>query len=670
MVLAVVSAYAGTNQAIIVSAPQLENLDLMAVDTAADVTVIDRVAIEDSGSVSVPELLQSEANILIRNVTGAPNSGQISMRGFGENSHLRTLIMVDGHKINRPDMGPTSWESIPLSNIEKIEVIRGGQNVLYGDAALAGVVKITTKRGADAGTQVGGEAGSFGYLSGHISHGGSAGNVDYSAGVHSYTSDGFRSNSVSRATTLSGSMVWYAGELDTLSARVSYTDSAQEFPGPLDYDQMQDDPTRVNPGNTGRSEGRKGLATLIWETERDWGAARVTSGFNFRDLDGELGGIFANNQQTGLSLGPRLKWGGDEDFIIGGVDLRYDGLKYEDYLPADLSLVSAHADLDRISVQPYLFAQHKTRDNWILGTGARFDYTRTDNLYEDYVDSQLQPVLETNRGPIPNPNYKNPPDLTTNSYSGVVSKQGWAASLSLAKEFSRAWEGWLRYDRVYRYPSLDEVAAYQGFALNPPLNDDLEPESGDNIELGTRLASRHWNAGWTVYGLAMDNEIVYVEIPQPSGGFLRKNANLGKTIRYGTDIELQYGQAWYGASTRWTIQDAVKNGGENDGNRVPLVPWLTGTCNVWFDPFDALRLSLNWIYVSEQYKGGDISNSEDKLEAYGLLGFTAGVQMSDTVSLKISIHNLLDETYASTAYSTAYYPGAGRSFRMGLNMEF
>ena len=144
-------AFAGTNNAIIVSAPRLDDLDLMDVTVAADVTVIDRATVEQSGAASVPELLQNEANLLIRGQGGNASDGQISMRGFGDNSQVRVLVLVDGHKANRPDMGMIDWQRLPVSSIERIEVIRGGQNVLYGNHALSGVVKITTKRGGDVG---------------------------------------------------------------------------------------------------------------------------------------------------------------------------------------------------------------------------------------------------------------------------------------------------------------------------------------------------------------------------------------------------------------------------------------------------------------------------------------------------------------------------------------
>ena len=167
-----------------ITAPRIDDLDLMAVDTAADVSVIDRESIEQSGAVSVPDLLSSEgqrAGARERRVMRI--TGQIAMRGFGDNAHLRTLVLVDGHRLSRPDMGGIGWQSIPVSNIDRIEVIRGGQNVLYGDRAVGGVIKITTKSGADAGTRLGGSVGSFGTVSGYAGQGGALGDLDYYVGV-------------------------------------------------------------------------------------------------------------------------------------------------------------------------------------------------------------------------------------------------------------------------------------------------------------------------------------------------------------------------------------------------------------------------------------------------------------------------------------------------------
>ncbi|MEI6890872.1 MAG: TonB-dependent receptor [Pontiella sp.] len=658
-----VPAFAGTNHTIVVSAPRLDNLDLMAVDTAADVTVIDRETIERSGAISLPDLLRNEANILILGTSGNVNDGQISMRGFGDNAGLRTLIVVDGHTLNRPDMGATTWSSVPLSNIEQIEVIRGGQNVLYGDHALAGVVKITTKRGADVGTQIAGTIGSYGYISGYLGHGGAVGDFDYYIGVDSYESEGFRSNSLSKASTLTGSLVWYAGESDVFTFRVSHTDYHQQYPGPLTYEQMMDDPTQSNYTSNDFSDVLSSQATLNWETERDWGRVRVASGYHRRDLDWQLGGIFANNLIEGFSLGPRIKWGNEDDFLIGGLDMTYDTLNFTSYLPADTRYVSSEAEMERITLQPYLFVQKTFRDKWILGGGARYETARTEGENRDYVKNQILPYLDTNRGPVPNPNYKNPPDLTDESFDGVIEKEGWAASLSLTRDFNQNSSIWIRYDHVYRYPALDEVAAYQGYPLDDPMNADLDPEEGDHFVFGVNHGWGDWQGQWSAYALLMKNEIAFDPVAQ-------LNSNVGPTRRIGTELELNWNRLWYGAGTRWTLQESTLRSGEHQGNVVPLSPPLYGVCSAWVEPVDTLRLSLNWSYVSEQYQGNDNANSTRKMNAYDQLGFQALIRMSDYARLRISIDNLLDETYATTAYSGVYYPGAGRSFRCGLNFEF
>lgn len=92
------------------------------------------------------DILEKEANVRFRSVVGSNASGDLSMRGFGENSQTRVLIMVDGQKFNRPDMGAINWLQIPLSDIESVEVLRGPMSALYGAAAEAGVIKIKTRR--------------------------------------------------------------------------------------------------------------------------------------------------------------------------------------------------------------------------------------------------------------------------------------------------------------------------------------------------------------------------------------------------------------------------------------------------------------------------------------------------------------------------------------------
>ena len=144
------------------------------------------------------------------------------------------------------------------------------------------------------------------------------------------------------------------------------------------------------------------------------------------------------------------------------------------------------------------------------------------------------------------------------------------------------------------------------------------------------------------------------------------NRNIGATRRVGVEPELAWKKEWYGASTRWTFVDARFDGGADDGNRVPLVPWAYGMTSAWIEPLTKLRLSASYTFVSEQYQGNDEANTLRKMEAYGLVGLHANLTLLDSLSLYVSVHNLLDETYATSAYSGGYYPGSGRSFRAGM----
>ena len=93
------------------------------------VTVIDREAIERSTATTVIELLSHQAGIQVRDSTGGPDF-QIDMRGFGQTGDLNTAVLIDGQRFNDIDTSPVKWSSIPLSAVERIEILPGSGAVL------------------------------------------------------------------------------------------------------------------------------------------------------------------------------------------------------------------------------------------------------------------------------------------------------------------------------------------------------------------------------------------------------------------------------------------------------------------------------------------------------------------------------------------------------------
>jgi len=113
----------------------------------ANITVIKSEDIEKSGATSLVDVLEKLAGIHFTTFSGNPSQAEIDMRGFGQNGHGRVLILLDGRRLNRPDMASINWLQIPINNVEKIEVVSGANSVLFGDNAVAGVINIITKRG-------------------------------------------------------------------------------------------------------------------------------------------------------------------------------------------------------------------------------------------------------------------------------------------------------------------------------------------------------------------------------------------------------------------------------------------------------------------------------------------------------------------------------------------
>ena len=118
-------------------------------------TVIDRAAIEQSGATSVNELFAkvifNSAGIVDETFTQgfAPGSASIDLRGLGVS---RTLVLVDGRRTPVFPFGQDGSSSfvdinlIPLSSIERVEVLLDGASAIYGSDAIAGVVNFITRK--------------------------------------------------------------------------------------------------------------------------------------------------------------------------------------------------------------------------------------------------------------------------------------------------------------------------------------------------------------------------------------------------------------------------------------------------------------------------------------------------------------------------------------------
>jgi len=112
-------------------------------DVPNSIVIMDEVDIQESSAQSLGELLANELGIDWRtqgNYGGAAEA--IDIRGMSGNA---TKVLVNGVDIKSPSLGLADVGRIPLNNIQRIEVVKGSDSVLYGSGAMGGTVNIITK---------------------------------------------------------------------------------------------------------------------------------------------------------------------------------------------------------------------------------------------------------------------------------------------------------------------------------------------------------------------------------------------------------------------------------------------------------------------------------------------------------------------------------------------
>ena len=114
----------------------------------SDVLVISREKIEKaSPQQSLGEFLAKEGGMSFSS-SGKPGAdGGVFIRGTNSG---HTLVLIDGLRVGSATLGSASLGAIPLSQIERIEVLKGAASSLYGADALGGVIQVFTKKGINS----------------------------------------------------------------------------------------------------------------------------------------------------------------------------------------------------------------------------------------------------------------------------------------------------------------------------------------------------------------------------------------------------------------------------------------------------------------------------------------------------------------------------------------
>jgi vitamin B12 transporter len=135
--------------------------------SSSPVSIIGRDDISRSTGGTLASVLSSEQSLFIKDYGSASALKTVSQRGLGAE---HTLLLLNGIPLNSMQNGFLNLGTFPVEDIERVEVVRGGQSAAFGANAVAGVINVITQpRFTDAPVQMLTSIGSFGTHRLHLS---------------------------------------------------------------------------------------------------------------------------------------------------------------------------------------------------------------------------------------------------------------------------------------------------------------------------------------------------------------------------------------------------------------------------------------------------------------------------------------------------------------------
>lgn len=611
--------------------------------SAGNISIISREDIRKSAARSIPDLLKNTSGIMVTSLYGSLGiDATVDLRGFGDTSNSNTLILIDGQRMNPIDMSAIDWSIIPLSNIERIEIMRGAGTVLYGDRATGGVINIITDKSAGntASATVG--FGSFNThtVDGELSFGGREAYANLKA--HFADTDGWRKNSQADQKSLAGRLGWVFAKGDIFTDFAVYRESAGA-PGSIAERIYRTDPKQArNPLDTQRKDGyriRPGVALQLADSLRF--EAEISIEHADQDFENFSFGSIADRQRDMVSLTPRLRWthgmGRMKSETILGAD-HYAGTVTNTY--------SSYANNRSEQESTAAYVQNTTglTERLALTLGARTQRMR------QRADQEASPAYF----------------MAAMSGRSERSRSAWDASLAYRGD---SWRTYGKLGTTYRFANTDELFGYDALTGRTIFAGDLKPQHGTIGEVGGSFARGPFSVQASLYQIDLRDEIGY-------DGAQGANVNFDPTRRRGLETEATWRitPTWK-SRLAYTYAEAEFLEGRYEGKAVPMAPRNKASLLINWDggPIGSYGVSTN--YVGNRRFSGDYANNRQILSGYTTVDLLADWK-SGPLTLSARVLNATNERYAPYAlYSTGrsdyfYYPGDKRSFFVNVRYDF
>ena len=583
---------------------------------------------EISRESTVLDVLKTIPDISVREVSPAKQS--ISMGGFGDGGFGRTLILVNGRPVNRPDMASFDWNSITLASVSRIEIVKGAMSSMYGDQAVAGVINIITKQpdGVTAKASSSITSTLTNNESIFVSYGNKKEGI--AAGVNRTDNKPTRDRSDSTILSVNNDFFYNIADLK-INGGLNYSNSEYQLPGGLTEDQYNNDPDQaVNQEDEGKSVsygvtgsfdfsfGSIDLSIPLSYSVQDY-SSYMTSWSSFTDT-------YIGTAAAGIKVNGSF-YAGDSIEItpVGGIDFKQHNFSIDKYSDATRSATTVENELTRTDSAFWTRAKINYLDIFIFEGGLRYNYS----------------MLDTD------------PEIT---HTALVYDTGIVYLASPELNIS------LRYGKVFRYPFLDEQTSYYSGPVT--VNTNLNPEKGDSYTLSIQYAKDSFRISAAPYLINMGDEIMY-------NSNTWQNENIGSTLHYGASVESGYSKGIMDISAGYAFDHAEFT---DTGKILPRVPEYTIYGKITVSPVKSVTVSTDGHYSSEFYIDDD--NAQDTIPGRFEWNMRADWNIAENLSLYLAANNLLDDRTPTLAYWSSWtsqkslYPMPGRTFETGIKWVY
>ncbi|TAK73952.1 MAG: TonB-dependent receptor [Gammaproteobacteria bacterium] len=594
--------------------------------TSGPEMVITRQQITTTGETSLSQVLQNLGGVQLQDMAGNGSQVSLSMRGFGTNATSNTLMLINGVPITNPDMASPDLNSIPLYDIQYIEIVAGSESVLYGDQAVGGVVNIVTREQATEKAAMSCSAGSYHQYNCYLTFNHHYDRLNNTITFGDDRSDNYREHNHYDQQIVSGRLDFPYQE-NKLSFDYKVANEFMQYPGALTAAQVRQDRQQAS-NATDYFRDWSGFFHVRSQQalSENW---QLATDLARREMHGH-GVLFSqfNQSRDTNYLRPELKGLIGHAIVRGGLDVEADDY----HLGSQMGLTENDQQkyglfgLTTIPLQP----------RWAISLGAR--------------GAEQTSRLESS-----------PDDNTIN--------RAFATTIGTTYQFMHDTDMYLRRAESFRFPKADENAD------TPTGVTGLRTQRGVAYETGIHLNRENYSATLGVYQLNLRDEIAFDPTQtedQPFG----TNRNLSPTLRRGltlsgkdklTDKLTLDGQ--------YNYVDAEFQNGVNEGNRIPLV-----SENIFRTGLD-YQFALHWslyseaVYTGSQYSANDDANVAGKIGGYVTVNGNLRYVRKQWVA-SLHVNNIFNKNYyLYTVYepdtqSVSFYPAPGRDITLTVNYAF